>query len=83
MRSQTYTLLRLQTNKNYLFSFRDLYFDDEKLDTYIDNVLMPMAEALSQKQALGGWEIANEPEGSVHNDQFDTEDCFDTTVLVI
>lgn len=32
-------------------------------------------------RSLGGWEIMNEPEGIVLNDDWNANDCFDTTVL--
>ena len=40
--------------------YRDLIYDDSKLQTYIDQALVPMVSALSGKVALGGWEVMNE-----------------------
>ena len=41
---------------NYL----SLFWDDAKHQSYIENALVPMAQALSGEVALGGWEIISE-----------------------
>ena len=41
---------------NYL----NLLLDDAKHQSYIENALVPMVQALSGEVALGGWEIMNE-----------------------
>lgn len=61
--------------------YKELLWDDSKLQSYIDNALRPMVRALSHHRSLGGWEIMNEPEGIVLNDDWNANDCFDTTVL--
>jgi hypothetical protein len=34
-----------------------LFSDDAKLTSYVDHVLKPMATALKDEKALGGWEV--------------------------
>lgn len=63
------------------YRYLDLIWDESKLQTYIDNALVPMVSALSGKVALGAWEIMNEPEGLVAAGVSDANPCFDTTVL--
>ena len=43
---------------------KDLYYDDAKLQSYIDNALIPMVNGLKDHPALAAWEIINEPEGN-------------------
>ena len=64
-------------------SFRvvNLYWDESKLQTYIDNFLIPVATGLKNHPALFAWEIINEPEGIVHSTKADDEPCFDSTIL--
>ncbi|KAK2723828.1 mannan endo-1,4-beta-mannosidase-like [Artemia franciscana] len=59
----------------------DLVWDDSKLESYIDNVLRPMASELRGHPALGAWEIVNEMEGSVRVPDSRSERCFDTGIL--
>lgn len=56
---------------------KQLFYNETKLQSYIDKVLVPMATALGDEPALGGWEILNEPEGSVRIES-DKEPCFST-----
>ena len=59
---------------------KQLFYNETKLQSYIDKVLIPMAVGLGDEPALGGWEIMNEPEGSVRI-QSDSEPCFSTDFL--
>ncbi len=58
-----------------------LFSSEKKLQSYIDKVLTPMARALADEPALGGWEIINEPEGSVAAGIADSDACYDTMAL--
>ena len=51
--------------KSYNVNYKELYFDDTKLQSYIDNALIPMVNGLKDHPALGSWEIINEPEGTM------------------
>ena len=58
-----------------------LFASPPRLDSYITNVLTPMAAALAGEPGLGAWEIMNEPEGSVAAGVADSDPCFDTMAL--
>ena len=62
-------------------NLKNLIWDTSKLESYIDNALIPMVSALSGKQALAAWEIMNEPEGILRKDTSHDNECFDTTLL--
>ncbi|XP_046463073.1 mannan endo-1,4-beta-mannosidase-like isoform X1 [Daphnia pulex] len=59
----------------------NLFYDDAKLQSYIDNALKPMVAALGDHPALAAWEIMNEPEGAILLNQASDNPCFDTTPL--
>ena len=46
----------------------DLFWDESKLTSYIDNMLVPIATALKDHKALLAWEIINEAEGQGYPD---------------
>ena len=52
--------------------------DDAKLNSYIKNALTPMVQGLKGIPSVAGWEIFNEPEGSLIPGHRDAEPCFDT-----
>jgi len=60
---------------------KGLFASAPKLQSYIETVLKPMAAALKDEPALGGWEIINEPEGSVAAGVADADKCYDTMAL--
>ena len=57
-----------------------LFYDQKKLDTYLDKVLKPMAKALKDKPALI-YDIVNEPEAGLLPGVSDSNPCFDTRAL--
>lgn len=67
-------LLRNQNSVN-------LFWDNSKLQSYIDKALTPMVKALAGHPALGAWEIINEPEGLVYNNKPDANSCFNTVPI--
>jgi len=53
-------------------------FDENYLKSYLDQVLRPMAEALSFHQELGAWDIIDNPEKLVQSGLPDEDQCYDT-----
>ncbi|XP_059147582.1 mannan endo-1,4-beta-mannosidase-like [Physella acuta] len=58
-----------------------LVVDGQKLQSYIDKVLTPLATAVKGHPALGAWDIMNEPEGMINPDVGNSERCFDATAM--
>ncbi len=52
-----------QMNDQQLERNRGLLTDNDRLQTYIDNSLIPMVDSLHGHPAISSWEIFNEPEG--------------------
>merc|ERR1719458_533804 len=67
----------LMRNQNTI----NLFWDESKLQRYIDNALTPMVEGLRNHPALGFWEVMNEAEGSMIPGEQNDEPCFDLTHL--
>ena len=68
-------------NASITENLSNLFWDDSKLEMYIDNALIPMATALKNHKALFAWEIINEPEGIVFSNRENSEPCYDTIKL--
>ena len=68
-------------NASITENLANLFWDDTKLNMYINNALIPMATALKNHKALFAWEIINEPEGLVFSNKQDGEPCYDTVKL--
>ncbi|KAL7637770.1 UNVERIFIED_CONTAM: hypothetical protein RMT77_011381 [Armadillidium vulgare] len=64
------------TNQNEV----QLFLDDTKLESYIDNCFQEFASSVAGHPALGAWESINEPEGSVQVTS-NSDPCYDTSFL--
>ena len=61
-KSKLRLMIRIDGAKEQFRSI-DLFWDESKLTSFIDNMLVPMATALKDHKALLAWEIINEAEG--------------------
>ncbi|KAK7466626.1 hypothetical protein BaRGS_00037283, partial [Batillaria attramentaria] len=75
------TLWNGAVKQNFHPRLQGLIKDTDKLQSYIDNALIPWVKAVKDHPALGGWDIINEMEGFIKPDVTDPEPCFDTTFL--
>ncbi|KAF2355525.1 Glycoside hydrolase family 5 [Trinorchestia longiramus] len=66
----------VMSNQAYI----DLVYDDSKLQSYLDNCLAALVQALAGHPALAAYETVNEPEGSVLVTT-DGNPCYDTTII--
>ncbi|XP_046582032.1 mannan endo-1,4-beta-mannosidase-like isoform X1 [Haliotis rubra] len=55
--------------------------DMTKLQSYLDNALIPWVKAVKDEPAMGGWDIINEMEGEMKKNMASTDPCYDTTIL--
>ena len=62
----SFDMLENQTGNNTTHN-RDILVSEPHARAYIDNALVPMAEALAGHPGLLAWEIFNEPEGMASN----------------
>ena len=53
-----------------------------KLQSYIDNALIPLVKNLRNEPGLGGWDIINEPGGEMIPGVASNNSCEDTTAMV-
>lgn len=60
---------------------KNIFLDDDKLQSFFDNALTPLVSALRSEPGLAAYEIINEPEGSVAIVE-DAEPCFDTASVL-
>jgi len=55
--------------------------NEVRLQSYLDNALVPMILGLRDHPSLAAWEVMNEPEGATPPGQTNNEPCFDLTHL--
>ncbi|XP_046582031.1 mannan endo-1,4-beta-mannosidase-like [Haliotis rubra] len=68
--------------QNDHFKLDGLIKDEAKLQSYIDNALIPWVKAVKDEPSMGGWDIINEMEGEIKPNLANAEPCFDTKFLL-
>ena len=74
---RNYILIFLERNQKVI----DLFWDESKLSSYLENFLVPVLEGIQGETALFAIDIINEMEALVYNNREHENPCFDTTGL--